>query len=155
MYQEDLKVHTNILQEEILKLKSQSEVKQKQLENSEGVQIFTSLQEDYSRLKLQLQNQVEHATMLEEENSKLVTRLRPSQKILKDIEHTKVCNNILKEENSELQSQLEITQEQLKLLKVEKKRYIDKYSALINKQTCDISIQTQMVSAINIGNLLS
>ena len=146
------KVHTNALQGEILKLKSQLEAKQKQLENSEDAKIFTNLQEECSGLKSQLQKQVccleefkVHANMLKEENSKLATRLRARLKIMKNVEDMKVRANTLEEENSELKSQLKVTQEQLKNSEVEKKQYVDKYAVLKDKERRDIASQTDMV----------
>ena len=129
-----------MLQEEIIKLKSQLEVKQKQVKSSEDIKAFISLQEKCSRLKLRLQHQVEYATMLKEEKSKLAIQLSRRQNILKGIDETKVRIGILEDEKSELKSQLEVKIEQLKTSE-------DKYSALINKQRSDIAIQTDEVSA--------
>ena len=135
-------LHTNKLQEEILKLKSQLDIRQNELENSKDVKIFTSLQEECFGLKLQLQNQVNYSKELKEKNLRLATQLGARRKIWKDIDDMKVCTNILKEENSELISQLEVTQEKLKNLEVEKKQNF-KYSG--DKERCDIAIQTDMV----------
>ena len=147
-----LKIHTSILQQEILTLKSQLDVKERQLKKSEDVKVFTNLQEECAGLKLQLLSQVKyleefkvHANKLKEENSKLVTRLTARHKISKDVEDMKVRTNILQEENSELKSQLELTQDQLRVSETEKKHYINKYSALKDKERCDIAIQTDMV----------
>ena len=152
----DLKMYTNMLQQEVLTLQSQLDIKQRQLEKSKDVKVFTSLQEECSGLKSQLQNQVKyieefkvHANMLKEENSKLATRLRARHKILKGVEDTKVQTKILQEENSELKSQLEVIQEQLKKSEVEKKHYINKYSELKDKERHDIAIQTDAVCTAN------
>ena len=124
-----------ILQKENLKLKSQLEVKQKQLENLGDAKAFNNLQEEFSRLKLQLQSQSEkfeaHTGKLKEENSNLATQLMARQKLFMEVNSMKVHTNILREENLELQSQLETTKEQLKKLK--------------DKERCDIAIQTDMV----------
>ena len=141
-----MKIHTDMLQEGIIKLKSQLEVKQKQIESSEDVKAFTSLQEECSRLKLRLQHQMEYATMPKEENSKLTIQSSRRQNILKGIDETKVRIGILEDEKSELESQLKVKIDELKISEVEKKQYIDKYSVLINKQRCDIAIQTNEVS---------
>ena len=136
-----------MLQEEIIKLKSQLEVKQKQLESSEDIKAFTSLQEECSRLKLRLHHQVEYATMLKEEKSKLAIQFLRRQNILKGIDEAKIRIGILEDEKSELESQLKVKIEQLKTSEVEKQQYIDKYNVLINKQRCDVAIQTNEVSA--------
>ena len=59
-------LHTNKLQEEILTLKLQLDIRQKELENSKDVKIFTSLQEECFGLKSQLQNQVNYSKKLKE-----------------------------------------------------------------------------------------
>ena len=124
-----------ILQKENLKLKSQLEIKQKQLENLGDTKSFNDLQEECSRLKLQLQSQSEnfkaHADKLKEENSKLATRLMGRQKLFTDAKSMKVHTNVLQEENLDLKSQLETVKKQLKKLK--------------DKERCDIAIQTDMV----------
>ena len=124
-----------ILQKENLKIKSQLEVTQKQLENLGDAKAFNDLQEECSRLKLQLQSQSEkfeaHANKLKEENSKLATRLMARQKLFTDVNSMKVHTNALQEENLNLKSQLQITKKQLKKLK--------------DKERCDIAIQTDMV----------
>ena len=124
-----------ILQKENLKLKSQLEVKQKQLENLGDAKTFNDLQEECTRLKLQLQSQSEkfeaHADKLKEEYSKLATRLMARQKLFTDVNSMKVHTNVLQEENLDLKSQLETTKKQLKKLK--------------DKERCDIAIQTDMV----------
>ena len=141
----DLKVHTSVLQDEILKSKLHLEAKQKQLDNSEDVKIFTNLQEECSGLKSQLQKQVSHANKLKKENSKLATRLRARLKIKKNMEDLKVRANTLEEENSELKSQVKVTREQLRNSEIEKKHYVDKYTELKDKERCDVAIQTDMV----------
>ena len=111
---EDVKVHNDLLQKENFELNSQLE---RQLENPE----------DYSIQKSQLQ----HAIILQEENSTLKTQLKVMRKIIKDSIHMKINTNILQEENSELKSQLELTQQQLKNLE--------------KKEKCDTATQTDMV----------
>ena len=127
--------NVKILQKENLKLKSRLEVKQKQLENLGDANAFNDLQEECSRLKLQLQSQSEkfeaHADKLKEENSKLATRLMARQKLFTDVKSMEVHTNVLQEENLDLKSQLETVKKQLKKLK--------------DKETCDIAIQTDMV----------
>ena len=83
---EYMKVHTNVLQDEILKLKSQLEIQEKLLEKSENVKVFTNLQEECSGLKSQLEKQVNHLEELEEENFKLTNQLEIIQKQLKNLE---------------------------------------------------------------------
>ena len=147
----DLKMYTNMLQQENLTLKSQLDIKQRRLEKSKDVKVLTSLQEDCSRLKSQLQNQVKYtenikaqASVLEERNSKLVTQLSARNKIIsKGVD--KVQTNILQNQYSELESQLKVAQERLKKLEVEKEHYINKYSELKDKERHDIAIQTDMV----------
>ena len=124
-------VDVKILQKENLKLKSQLEVKQKQLENLGDSKAFNDLQEEYSRLKLQSEKFEAHADKLKEENSKLATRLMARQKLFTDVNSMKVHTNVLQEENLDLKSQLETTKKQLKKLK--------------DKERCDIAIQTDMV----------
>ena len=143
------KIHTSILQEEILTLKSQLDIKQNKLKD---VKVFTNLQEECAKLKSQLQSQVKyseklkgHANLLKEENSKLATQSRVRGKILQDIEDLKVHTNILQEENSELKAQLKLTEQQLKNSELEKEQYINKHSQLEHKERCDIAIQADMV----------
>ena len=117
-----LKVHTTICQEDILTLKSQLDIKQNK---SEDVKEFTNLQEEYAKLKLQLQNQVKYSEeldQLEKKNSKLATQLG---EVLHNVEGLKVRTNILQGENSKLKVQLELTEKR--------------------KERCDIAIQTDMV----------
>ena len=118
-----------ILQKEILKLNSQLDVKQMQLESSEDAKAFNDLQEEYSRLRLQLEKFAAHADKLKEKNSELTTKLRARQKLFTDVK--KVQMNVLQEENLDLKSQLEIAQKQLKKLN--------------DKERCDIAIQTDKV----------
>ena len=138
-------IHTSKLQEEILTLKSKLDIRQKELENSIDIKIFTDLQEECSGLKSQLQNQVKESEKLKEEKSKLATQLRAKQKIWKDIDDMKVCTKVLKEENSDLKSLLGITRKLLKNSEAERKQYFNKYSELRDKERHDIAIQTDMV----------
>ena len=136
-------MHNSILQEETLTLKSQLDIKQNK---SGDIKVFTNLQDECAKLKSKLQNQVkylkelkEHASLLNEENSKLDARLRTRHKILQDAEDMKVRTNSLKEENSELKAQLKLTEERLKNSELEKEQYINKHSQLKHKERCDFT----------------
>ena len=108
------------------------EIKQKPLEKSENVKIFTDLQEKCSGLESQIQN-------LKEENFKLASKVKIRLKICEEFERMKVCTNSLQEKNSKLESQLEVTQK-------EKKQFIDKYNELKDKEKLDVVTQTDTVA---------
>ena len=109
-----------MLQENNYELKSQLEIKQKQLEDLEG----------YSE-KLQ------DAIKVQEENSRLKTRLKVAQRAIQDLDDMKVNYNMLQETNSELKSQLAVRQKQLE--------GFEKYRELKDKEGCNIAVQTDMV----------
>lgn len=100
-----MKTRTNLLQEEISKLKSQlMEVEQNKLNQLEGTKV--------------------HTNRLEE-------RLKVMQKKVKDSEDMRVHTNILQEENAELKSQLDV---KIKLLESSKGTEEDKLRSKLQEQ---------------------
>ena len=102
----DIKVFINLLQENP-ELKLQLKVKQKEIINPKE---FNHLQEEYFKLKSQLQDARTKISMLEFENSKVKLK----QKLMKNLEEMKVHYNALEGENCTLESQLKTKQLQLK-----------------------------------------